>query len=297
MNPRIIRVESPKDILYPCERKLFEDPRVVYHGTSNVHASAIERDGWAPNALPYDMPDIEAICRIYESLKFDGFSVDGYAVLRTFTLGTDGHYSKYKPASFSGSYWRSRNYASQPAGETIASIIRTVDEIERLVKDDELLKEHRNKLQSDLDRRRHYPAYLLAEYKDALDSLDEPRFLNQCLKKVRELKRKYEALAIRRWPVVYAVSVEPQWFEKADSTEWYDTPPVNRERSTLIEIISRPGVHILSDAIVARIDFPNGVAPWLPFYGEVLPLPWLTTHDQAKEMWDKYHKVFGGREG
>jgi hypothetical protein len=240
------------------------------------------------------MHDIETICGAHESLKFEGFSGDGYAVLKAFTLGMDGSYSKYKPVSFSGSYWRSRNYAANPAGETVASIVRAVDDFESLIKDGELLKKHKAKLQSDLNRRKYHPT-IVTEYQSALNRLDETGYLNQCLKKVRELKEKYEAIAARHSPVVYAVSVEPQSFEKAGSTEWPDIPAANRER--LIEIRPKPGVHVSPDRIAARIDFPNGVDRWLPFFGEILPLPWLVTGDETKGMWDKYRRILGGKVG
>ncbi|MFC2072401.1 hypothetical protein ACFLUU_06840 [Chloroflexota bacterium] len=295
MSLRIIEIKSPEDILYPLEREFFEDPRVVYHGTSSIHASEIERNGWASNALPYDMRDIKAICSIYESLSFQGFSGDGYALLRAFTLGMNGNYSEDKSASFSGSYWRSRNYSASPGGETMAGVILAVKELEDLITDTELLEKHRSKLHHDLSRRQHYPGHIIAEYRAAERRLNEMEYLNQCLQQVRELKEKYEAIASYHSPVVYAVKVEPQWFETADSKAWYEIPPVARERSA--EFRPNPSVHIPLDRIVARIDFSNGVGPWIPFYGETLPLPWLTTHNQTKQMWERYRRTFGGRDG
>ncbi|MBI2829657.1 MAG: hypothetical protein HYX81_00695 [Chloroflexi bacterium] len=298
MNPIIIEIKSPEDILYPCGRELFEDPQVLYHGTSSVYAPSIERDGWLPNYVPYNMHDIRVICDIHESLAFYGTSGGGYPVLKGFTLGNDGIYSEYKPASFSESYWRARNYAARPGGETVDSIVQAVEDIELLLRDAERLEEHKRELQDKFDEREKYFNPLVAEYQSAIERIGKVDYLKQCLHKAIAFKEKYRDIVNRHLPVVYCVRIEPELIETGNGKERHDTMGFDRERfERMFEIRPRQGVHVSPERIVARIDFPNGVSRWLPFAGEILPLAWLVTGDQTKKMWDKHRRIFGTEVG
>lgn len=293
MQLKIITVKSPEDILYPCEKTLFDDPQVIYHGTSSVYASSIERDGWIPNAVPYSIQDIQIICNIYESLAFFGTSGKGYPVLKACTLG-NGAYTQHKSASFSESYWRARVYAARPGGETLDNIIFALKDLELLLRNTEQLKVHKRTLQSQFDQRKRLSNHEVLEYQSAIQKMGAGDYVSKCLQQATALKHKYLDTLNRHQPVVYCVRIEPGFFEMLGGKEWLATIGVNRERfEGAIEIRPKRNVSVSPEFIELRIDFPKGISWWLPFYGDSLPLPWSTTPEQIKQMWEKHGRTFG----
>lgn len=77
-----------------------------------------------------------------------------------------------------------------------------------------------------------------------------------------------------------------------DGTGLHVTAQFDRERfERMIEIRPKPGACVSREEIMARIDFPDGVHRWLPFAGEILPLPWIIRSEQTKEMWDRRRRT------
>lgn len=295
MKLRNIVVESPEDVLYPCGRDLFEDPYVVYHGTSRVYTTTIERDGWLPNSVPYVMADVELICHIYESIAFNGTSAGGYAVLRGFSLGNDRNYCLYKPASFSESYWRARNYATRRAGETVDSIILALDDLHVLLRDPARREQHKNALCDKYDERKKSLNHALTEHLSAIERMNKPDYLNRCLQDVTSIRDKYFNLAEGHSPVVYCVRAQLDLLETLNGTKWEGTDladVLDRNRfEQMTELRPKQGTQVPPECIIARIDFPTGACRWLPSAGRILPLPWLVTKQQADEMWQRQHGI------
>jgi len=112
MKFNVVNINNSRDYFYPFEKFWYDDPYVLYHGTSSSYADNIETTGWKFKEKPYDIHDFVTICNIFESLRWDGTdSNSGYSVLRSFTVGGDGIYVNSKPASFSQTYWTARNYS------------------------------------------------------------------------------------------------------------------------------------------------------------------------------------------
>ena len=43
---KIIEINNPNNIIFPLEKEIFENQKVVYHGTWSTFSSMIESKGW-----------------------------------------------------------------------------------------------------------------------------------------------------------------------------------------------------------------------------------------------------------
>lgn len=126
-------LDDPIDILYPLDNCIFDNPKIVYHGTCSSFSKMIESTGWQINNPPYDIDDVKYVCECYNSL---GIQNDVYGTLRHYTLGMSNGETNYP--RFTKNYWIARNFASFKCGETISSL---VDGVEELVSNRELSRE------------------------------------------------------------------------------------------------------------------------------------------------------------
>lgn len=131
-------LDDPRDILYPLNDFIFDNPNIVYHGTCCGFSQIIETNGWQINNPPYDMDDVKYVCESLDSL---GIHDNVYGTLRYFTLGMSNGEAKYP--RFSKNYWLARNFASYKCGETISHLI---EGIEGLLSSVELPQERRERL-------------------------------------------------------------------------------------------------------------------------------------------------------
>ena len=58
------------EVCYPLSRDIYEDSRIVYHGTRSSYTEKIETKGWCRNDQPYEIADIKFICELLESLDY-----------------------------------------------------------------------------------------------------------------------------------------------------------------------------------------------------------------------------------
>ncbi len=147
---KMIEIIKPTYILYPLSRELFENTNIVYHGTSSSFTESIENRGWEINKPVYDIGDIKFLCDIYDSILYA--NSPAYVVLRSFTLGVNNYHLDKKLPSFTQDYWIARNYAYNPGGETLRSLITAIDDYVTLINDNDSLKVHKEKLQYKLDK-------------------------------------------------------------------------------------------------------------------------------------------------
>ena len=145
-------IESPRDVVYPFDKEVFEDIGIFYHGTSSIYSERIEERGFTTDDIPYSIEDVLRVCESYDSVRFAGFiSGGGYGVLKAFTLGAlASHESQVMPVSFALGYWSARRYARNAGGETIAHIIKAGYEFEELVGDPSKRQAHREHLSNKL---------------------------------------------------------------------------------------------------------------------------------------------------
>jgi hypothetical protein len=62
---KIVNIDRPNDYFYPFEKSWYDDPYVLYHGTSSSYAEDIEQKGWKFKEKPYDINDFVKICKCF----------------------------------------------------------------------------------------------------------------------------------------------------------------------------------------------------------------------------------------
>ena len=123
-------ISNPNDVCYPFSKEWYDDPYILYHGTSHVYSESIEKNGWNVNEQPYEIDDFQNICKLFEDIGWDGTPKNsGHSVLRSFTVGGNDDYVDVKPASFSQNYWTARNYSRNIGGESIHYLFLAIEDI------------------------------------------------------------------------------------------------------------------------------------------------------------------------
>lgn len=235
------KVENPEDTRNPIPVGRRERNLLVYHGTSSMFGSDIEKNGFKMNQIPYGMDDIETVNKAYRKTGWFGISGNGYPVIGVYTTGADGSRIGRKHISFSYQYEVSRNYSRNPGGETIFHLMIAAEEMLRFIEDDSLREEHVTSLR----RKIKWPDIPIRPMVEGQIHASEDASYHRSLKEnISYIKEKYEATIENHKPVVYGVSVEPEWF---------DVPPCPDD----VEL--KPNCAIPPERLLARIDFPQGV--------------------------------------
>lgn len=283
------KILDPDDIIFPLSRELFEDPKVLYHGTSSKFSKNIETYGWRVNDQPYDIDDVRYICNISELLFYAGY---GYAVLRPFTLGTSDAYLNKKRASFTSNYWMARRFASVKGGETINAIFFAIKEFQNLLNSEEKIQNHINSLKVYYDKYKNILQNIEStdqnidsikdnynRYNTAIEKLNNRKFLRIEFEKFKKLIEKYKPLVEDVYGVVYALKIRPEWFKN-----WMK--PYNSATQTDYLAV----VNIEPESIIAKVRFPNGITKYYPASNQPLPLPW-TIEEFKKYLSEKYYAI------
>lgn len=250
MKFKIITIKDPEDFICPLDKKTHENPNIVYHGTSSLFIDKIEKDGWSNDTdKPYDIKDIKLIHRIFDSIMYMGEINHGYVNIASYTLKNYDSKTQKKFGFFSQKYTIAGNYARNKGGETIHNTILAVEDFLFFVKKPELQIKNKEKLKIKLTK---YPPAVSYHKKilEALNLLDNKKYLNDMAEKLQKIKNKYEKLVKNHYPVVYALKIKPNWFKNwANPDKMINSGEVN-----LVAIKS-----IKPENIIARIVFPNGV--------------------------------------
>ncbi len=259
---KTISLTDPNDVCFPFSKKWYYDSFVLYHGTSSIHSENIEQKGWRINEQPFDVEDFKEVCRIYEDIDWYGTPLkSGYAVLRAFTLGNDDSYVITKPASFSQDYLTARNYASNIGGESVHNFFLALDDIITISKNQDLQEKHKKSIETklnkllELQKESNDPESMVCEInvnKRFLNNMSLD-FFNESKNIALKLLKKYEHIKKNHFPVVYALKVEPTWFEDPENEFNLDSEKNSEIRSK---------TSIPASSIIARVDFPKGANPY-----------------------------------
>jgi len=273
-------IEQSSDVLYPFSKEWYDDPFILYHGTSSIYSESIEHDGWNMNEQPYDIADFQKICNFFEDIGWDGTPKNsGYSVLRSFSLGGDDNYVDSKPVSFSQIYWTARNYSRNIGGESIHYFFLAIEDILNMCESKQLQDEHRKFLEDelkeflDMQKKTSNPEFLnngINRYENFLENFSTD-FLNNSKNITIKLQEKYEHFKKIHFPVVYVVKVEPDWFENNDEFDILDDKSLELRAKT----------NISSSSLIARIDFPNGIDHMTVYSNGSQPVSW------EREEWNK----------
>jgi len=254
-----ITISDSTDRSFPFSRAMFEDPHVVYHGTWSAYSGRIESAGFGGFALPFDHGDVEAIMHAWEQVGILG----GYAK-DVFFARTPG--SPRNELSMAGNFWHARAYATDGGGEVVRMMLKEAKEFEALGSEDMKRLALKSHWQQGLKNSPGHPATLRA-----VEFLEDNEALRAACKRVTNARKGIENIVRGGFPVVYALSVEPQWFGEAWETylvNWKDGHRARVELRCLRDLIS-------VDRIVAKAMYPNGTDP------DFLP-DWIRTWTDAE---------------
>jgi len=92
-----IDVLDPNDSHNPIPRRILQsaDGFVVYHGTSSAWCEDIEKEGFAPGKLAYDMSDAEAVANAFKRIGWAGRN--GLLINMLFSVGGERRSAKASP--------------------------------------------------------------------------------------------------------------------------------------------------------------------------------------------------------
>lgn len=298
----VIEVLKPSDIIYPLKREIFEDLNVAYHGTSSNYSEKIEKLGWKLNNAIYDMLDIKFVREKFDSLCYE--NSQGYVALRSWTLGDQNENIKRKRPSFASNYWTARNYARNNGGETLRFLFIAFNDFNNFINEKELVDNHWKKIKSELEKvndielkynqnlqinsKRNenfegYVRYNKKRYSLALKNIVNKDYIKEIHDKFQIIKKKYNRYVETHCGVVYALRIEPDWFdnwiEPYHATCEIDGIQYSRTIKNVDLFAIKP---IPPENIIAKIIFPNGV-DYREFDSfQPLPLPWMI------ELFQKY---------
>jgi hypothetical protein len=262
-------ISDPSDIFFPLPREVFEQPRLVYHGTGAIHAQAIETNAWRTGDLPYAWNDVLKVLKWCEQLRLEFSDAEGgYSVLRAFSAGVSDAYVAAKPVSFSICYWNARNYAANPDGETISALRVVLSKLKAMASNSEERALHERVLRHAMERS---PLTYGEALREPVEHL-EAGFLEQRLPEITHLLEKH-AHRFANFPVVLAVRLEERQVE-SESQSFLALDCSTRLLFGGVEVRTLPEVIVHPDQLVACIEFPRGVRRWTPFAGNELPLSW-----------------------
>lgn len=176
---QIVQIKDPRDWTYPFAQSLYDDHRVVYHGTSSTFSDTIESSGFVLGKLPFSIQALRKLISLAEEIRFHSWS---YTTVKGLSSNTQLSSNADRPIYFSANFWFARDYATSIGGETIHNAI--------------LLSEQ-----------------LLAHIHRASEDYSSVSFA------VRQIHKDLLALTAGAFPVVYAVQVEPEWLQHESSLE------------------------------------------------------------------------------
>jgi hypothetical protein len=262
------------DFQYPLDKKTFEDPFVFYHGTSSSYSEYIEKKGWKLNQLPFDIKDVVKICDYFETLGYDEEANFAFSNLKSFSLGGDNIYVKFRPTSFSGGYWLARTYAGKLGGETMKNLFQAIQLLLEFTKNKEKRIAYVKKI-SIMGLEDYFQSLGITDIKKCIKNIENESLISKIHSDVTDIASKYKEIK-KSFPVVYAVRIKKQDMQDDSgqfSNYWENDLDytMGEKKNLVLEVCTKSNV--LKDAIIARIDFPNGVAAFRADFPP-LPLPW-----------------------
>src|SRR5262249_54486245 len=113
---------------YPFSRALYDDPNIVYHGTSSTFAVRIEAEGLIAGVPRFP---IEALRELMHTCDAIGFRSWCYTTIKGLSAGTRLSQPDDRCVYLSANFWYARDYATNRGGETVHNALRLTDELLR----------------------------------------------------------------------------------------------------------------------------------------------------------------------
>lgn len=256
-----ISIADRSDDVYPFTKQLWDDFRVVYHGTWSVYSPRIESEGFGHAELPFDPEDIASVKRAREALDLGSHAQIFFGT----TPGVGGSL-----LSMTGNFWGARVYATDGGGEAARLAIKDAKGFEAFCASAESRAAKRHQWEGAL---RQHPTHVPT--RNALELLKNDPQMNALCREVQQARQRLESVTRGGFPVVYALQVEPEWFPA--SWEAY-THHWELGHRNAIELRCHRSL-ITPQRIVGKVMYLNGTDPDKQWDGaetwkELGLLPW-----------------------
>jgi len=121
-----IRIEDPCDWNYPFSKVFYDDPTVVYHGTSSSYAAAIEAEGLVAGVARFPVQVVQELVATCDAVGFRSWA---YTTVKGLSRGTNLSRTAERRVYLSANFWFARDYATNTGGETVHNALRLADEL------------------------------------------------------------------------------------------------------------------------------------------------------------------------
>jgi hypothetical protein len=196
-----MRIADRFDNKYPFAKMLYEDPCVLYHGTSSVYADRIEREGFINAELSFTVNSLRTISDAGVLL-----GIGSYGQNLFFSHGGGGGKGGIQ-LSMASSFWGAREYSTDGGGEVVRIMFEEAKQIENFRTSEEARISLKARWEDGLKRSpNHEPT------KRAVELLAGGPGLDRLCTEVRSARETLEAETAGGFPVVYAIRVLPEWF-------------------------------------------------------------------------------------
>jgi hypothetical protein len=111
-----VQIQDPRDWNYPFSRALYDDPTVVYHGTSSSYREAIETEGLIAGVPRFPVQVVQELVATCDAVGVRSWS---YTTVKGLSRGTDLSRPAERRVYLSANFWFARDYAINAGGETI----------------------------------------------------------------------------------------------------------------------------------------------------------------------------------
>lgn len=264
-----IIISDPNDRSFPFSRKIFEDHRVLYHGTWSTWCSRIETEGFIPSALPFDWQHVATVFRANQAIGRGSY-------LRVFLGDKYPYESPPFRLYFSANFWFARAYATDNGGEVIRKTLEEAGEFEDICANPQRLASLKNGFVNAL--REHGPHPLT---QTVIKTIENENAINQLRAEVRAAKDALTYQTAHGHPIVYAVRVEPEWLG-----DYWDSHISSWEEGEREVNLPCCGCTIAPDRLIAKASYPNGTDP------DFMPT-WCSTWEDVVDLSSRTDEEFG----
>jgi len=241
-----IAINDAADRSYPFGRLMFEDRRVLYHGTWSTSSATVERDGFVGYCVPFDWQDIAVVYKANLALGRTSPLIISDSVRKTLvTVSTTSLVDR--DLYLSANFWRARAYATDRGGEILRMTLELAGHVERICTSSEARAACRRHWQNGLDAN---PEHIAT--KKVVELLDDSEALDNMFAEVTSAKHRLINLTSDGYPVVYAITVEPIWFGE----NWEHL--LNSWQLGFPGDLSCSCERVTVDRLVAKVSYVNG---------------------------------------
>ena len=245
-----IEITDPRSIAYPFSKELYDDPLVVYHGTSSAYAPSIERDGLRTGAAPFDRAAFKTIVEAYQRIGLIHLSA---TLLGACALDSKRDEATGRAIYFSQRFWHALEYAGDIGGESVKNALKAATNFREFSTDPELrrrlLEQHQEQVRLAGESGR--PEYAHQPLSQA-EHLRDDKFMQELTGRIGIIEDKLRKSIEGSYPVVYAVRVEREWFD-----DWED--PVMEGGFCFSETNMDCQRNVPTGCLIARASYINGL--------------------------------------